>query len=291
PVDFDAIAEFSAYFREARPAAKTGEDRLKLPIDERMARNVVEGSKEGLIDDLNILLKKHKPLEIINGPLMKGMDEVGRLFAANTMIVAEVLQSAEVMKAAVAHLEPHMDHASTTTRGKIVLATVKGDVHDIGKNLVHIILKNNGYSVTDLGIKVAPETLIEAVKKITPHALGLSGLLVKSAQQMVVTAEDLKNAGVQIPILVGGAALSAKFTATRIAPSYSRPVFYAKDAMMGLEVMNQLQDPARQKPRHPGASFAKQRRQAARGFAGRARVQGRPQPAGSDSAGPQVACA
>ncbi len=241
PAGYDAVAEFSAKFREAKPV-KTVSERLKQPIEVRLPRNVVEGSKEGLLEDLDTLLKDHSPLEIINGPLMKGMDEVGRLFGANEMIVAEVLQSAEVMKSAVAHLEPHMDATKTSTRGKVVLATVKGDVHDIGKNLVHIILKNNGYEVTDLGIKVGPETLIEAVKKIAPHALGLSGLLVKSAQQMVITAEDLTAAGIRIPVLVGGAALSARFTAGRIAPRYDGPVLYAKDAMTGLDMLNQLQN-------------------------------------------------
>jgi 5-methyltetrahydrofolate--homocysteine methyltransferase len=243
PAGFDAVAAFSAHFREKKAAAPSPSERLKLPIDERLARNVVEGSKEGLLDDLAVLLKDRDPLKIINGPLMKGMDEVGRLFGLNEMIVAEVLQSAEVMKAAVAFLEPHMDKTKTTTRGKVLLATVKGDVHDIGKNLVHIILKNNGYEITDLGIKVAPETLIEAVKRISPHIIGLSGLLVKSAQQMTITADDLTNAGITIPVLVGGAALSAKFTATKIAPRYDGPVFYAKDAMTGLDLSNQLQDP------------------------------------------------
>ncbi|HVE14947.1 MAG TPA: vitamin B12 dependent-methionine synthase activation domain-containing protein, partial [Elusimicrobiota bacterium] len=214
-------------------------------IDERLARYIIEGTKEGLVADLDEKRKTTKPLDIINGPLMKGMDEVGRLFAANEMIVAEVLQSAEVMKAAVAHLEPKMDKNAVAVRGKVLLATVKGDVHDIGKNLVHIILKNNGYAVTDLGIKVAPEALIEAVKRVAPHVIGLSGLLVKSAQQMVATAEDLTVSGVRLPILVGGAALSAKFTASRIAPAYEGPVLYAKDAMMGLGLANQLTDPAK----------------------------------------------
>ncbi|OGR82994.1 MAG: hypothetical protein A3J74_11195 [Elusimicrobia bacterium RIFCSPHIGHO2_02_FULL_57_9] len=240
PAGYDAVAVFSAHFRQAKPNSRAKQ--TELPIDERLARNVVEGSKEGLINGLTALLKERGPLEIINGPLMKGMDEVGRLFGANEMIVAEVLQSAEVMKTAVDFLEPHMDKAKNTSRGKVLLATVKGDVHDIGKNLVHIILKNNGYEITDLGIKVAPEALIEAVKRISPHILGLSGLLVKSAQQMAITADDLSNAGIRIPVLVGGAALSAKFTAAKIAPRYGGPVFYAKDAMTGLDLANQLQD-------------------------------------------------
>jgi len=172
------------------------------------------------------------------------MGEVGRLFNANELIVAEVLQSAEAMKAAVSHLEQFMKKADTAKRGKVVLATVKGDVHDIGKNLVEIILKNNGYDVVNLGIKVPPEELIKAYQEHKPDAIGLSGLLVKSAQQMVTTASDLKDAGIQIPLLVGGAALSAKFTQTRIAPSYGKAVCYAKDAMTGLRLMNELMDPA-----------------------------------------------
>ena len=130
---------------------------------------------------------------------MKGMDEVGRLFNANQMIVAEVLQSAEAMKAAVAHLEPHMEKAESASKGTIVLATVKGDVHDIGKNLVDIILSNNGYRVVNLGIKVPPEELIKAYNEHHPDAIGLSGLLVKSAQMMVATAQDLKTRGHPMP--------------------------------------------------------------------------------------------
>ena len=134
---------------------------------------------------------------------MAGMAEVGRLFNANELIVAEVLQSAEAMKASVNHLEQFMEKADTAKRGKIVLATVKGDVHDIGKNLVEIILKNNGYDVVNLGIKVPPEELIKAYLQHHPDAIGLSGLLVKSAQQMVITASDLREAGIMIPLSGG----------------------------------------------------------------------------------------
>src|SRR6185295_9971897 len=163
---------------------------------------------------------------------------------ANELIVAEVLQSAEAMKAAVSHLEKFMEHSADSTKGKIILATVKGDVHDIGKNLVDIILTNNGYKVINLGIKVPPEELIKAYHEHKPDAIGLSGLLVKSAQQMVVTASDLRVAGITIPMLVGGAALSDKFTRGKIAPSYTCLVCYAKDAMTGLNLMNRLMDPA-----------------------------------------------
>jgi 5-methyltetrahydrofolate--homocysteine methyltransferase len=172
------------------------------------------------------------------------MAEVGRLFNNNELIVAEVLQSAEAMKAAVSHLEQFMEKADTEKRAKVMLATVKGDVHDIGKNLVEIILKNNGYEVINLGIKVPPEELIRAHREHNPDAIGLSGLLVKSAQQMVTTATDLREAGIDVPLLVGGAALSEKFTRSKIAPQYATAVCYAKDAMTGLRLMNHLSDPA-----------------------------------------------
>jgi 5-methyltetrahydrofolate--homocysteine methyltransferase len=232
----DPVAAFAAHFRDktkVAPVART------LGLDERLARYVVEGSRDGLVEDLNEKLETTKPLDIINGPLMAGMDEVGRLFNDNQLIVAEVLQSAEAMKAAVAHLEPFMEKEDSASRGTMVLATVKGDVHDIGKNLVEIILGNNGYRVINLGIKVPPEDLIAACHTHKPDAIGLSGLLVKSAQQMVVTAQDLRVAGIEIPLFVGGAALTRKFTATRIAPEYGALTLYAKDAMEGLDLANQ----------------------------------------------------
>ncbi|HKS16394.1 MAG TPA: vitamin B12 dependent-methionine synthase activation domain-containing protein, partial [Planctomycetota bacterium] len=239
----DPIARFTDHFRGKK--VDTGPAKEKLPLDERLARYIVDGSKDGLVADLDLKLKEAAPLDIINGPLMKGMDEVGRLFNANELIVAEVLQSAEAMKAAVTHLEKFMEKDSSSTRGKVLLATVKGDVHDIGKNLVEIILANNGYQVVNLGIKVAPETLIEQFRKHKPDFIGLSGLLVKSAQQMVATAEDFRDAGLQVPVVVGGAALTKKFAYTRIRPAYGSTVVYAKDAMSGLDIANQLVDPAR----------------------------------------------
>ena len=237
------IAAITEHFRGAKKKEKArGAD---LPLDERLANYILEGSRDGLIADLDRKRAEGAaPLDIINGPLMAGMAEVGRLFNANELIVAEVLQSAEAMKTAVSYLEQFMEKADSAKRGKVVLATVKGDVHDIGKNLVEIIFKNNGYEVVNLGIKVPPEELIKAYQEHHPDAIGLSGLLVKSAQQMVTTASDLKDAGIEIPLLVGGAALSAKFTQTKIAPSYGKAVCYAKDAMTGLRLMNQLMDPA-----------------------------------------------
>ncbi|MEJ7607195.1 MAG: homocysteine S-methyltransferase family protein [Bryobacteraceae bacterium] len=203
------IAAIADHFR-----GRTGKQKDKgvlLPLDDRLANYIIEGSKDGLIADLDLKLAEGMgPLDVINGPLMTGMAEVGRLFNNNELIVAEVLQSAEAMKFAVGHLEQFMQKAETAARGKVLLATVKGDVHDIGKNLVEIILSNNGYNVVNLGIKVPPEELIRAYREHAPDAIGLSGLLVKSAQQMVVTANDLKDAGIEVPLLVGGAALSEK---------------------------------------------------------------------------------
>src|SRR5258706_13889530 len=174
---------------------------------------MVEGSKEALLDDLALKLDESGALDIINGPVMKGMEEVGRLFNDNQLIVAEVLQSAEAMKTSVACLEGFMAKDENASRGTIVLATVKGDVHDIGKNLVEIILKNNGYRIINLGIKVPPEDLIAAYHSHKPDAFGLSGLLVKSAQQMGGTAQALRAPGIGGRLSLGGAALRGTFTA------------------------------------------------------------------------------
>jgi 5-methyltetrahydrofolate--homocysteine methyltransferase len=237
------IAAIAEYFRRA--GKKEKKKAADLPLDERLANYIIEGTKDGLIADLDRKRAEGAaPLDIINGPLMAGMSEVGRLFNNNELIVAEVLQSAEAMKTGVGHLEQFMEKADTSARGKIILATVKGDVHDIGKNLVEIILSNNGYTVINLGIKVPPEDLIKAFREHHPDAIGLSGLLVKSAHQMVITGGDLKDNGVNVPLLVGGAALSEKFTKTKIGPSYAAPTFYAKDAMTGLRLLNEIMDPA-----------------------------------------------
>jgi 5-methyltetrahydrofolate--homocysteine methyltransferase len=238
----DPVAEFTAFFRSRKPKAKV--DKAQLNLDERLANYIIEGSKDGLVDDLDRKRAEGTPpLEIINGPLMKGMDTVGKLFNSNQLIVAEVLQSAEAMKAAVAHLQQFMTKGDSSLRGKVLLATVKGDVHDIGKNLVEIILSNNGFEVLNLGIKVPSEQLIAAVKEHRPDILGLSGLLVKSAQQMEISAGDLATAGIDVPILVGGAALSQVFTDRRIAKAYGDGfVTYAKDAMNGLDLAKKIVD-------------------------------------------------
>jgi len=269
------IAAIAEHFRAAGSRKK--EKGADLPLDQRLANYIIEGSKDGLIDDLNTKLAENvAPLDVINGPLMAGMGEVGRLFNNNELIVAEVLQSAEAMKAAVGHLEQFMEKADTEKRAKVMLATVKGDVHDIGKNLVEIILKNNGYDVINLGIKVPPEELIRAHREHHPDAIGLSGLLVKSAQQMVITASDLREAGITVPLLVGGAALSDKFTRLKIAPQYGTAVCYAKDAMTGLRLMNDLSDPGRREGvveshTHVGVAVLEEPAQAPLGPAGEER--------------------
>ncbi|MEK4072415.1 methionine synthase [Paenibacillus sp. FSL M7-0656] len=237
----DTLAAFVAAFRNKKVEKK--EKISNLSLEERLASYVVEGSKEGLLPDLEQALAKYTALQVINGPLMRGMEEVGRLFNNNELIVAEVLQSAEVMKASVAYLEQFMEKNETSVKGKIILATVKGDVHDIGKNLVEIILSNNGYRIINLGIKVPPERIIEAYREEKVDAIGLSGLLVKSAQQMILTAQDLRTAGIDVPIMVGGAALTRKFTKNRIRPEYNGMVVYAKDAMDGLDLANKLMNP------------------------------------------------
>ncbi len=239
----DAVERFTEHFRARRPRARAAERQLSLA--ERLEAYVIEGTKEGLTADLDLALASPDyatPLDIINGPLMAGMAEVGRMFNANELIVAEVLQSAGAMKAAVTHLEPHMEKADGAGRGKVLLATVKGDVHDIGKNLVDIVLSNNGFDVVDLGIKVPSDRIVAAVREHAPDMIGLSGLLVKSAHMMVATAEDLEAAGVDIPVLVGGAALSPGFTYGRIQPAYSGRVAYARDAMHGLDLAARLGD-------------------------------------------------
>ena len=243
----ETLAVFTEFYRDKKK--ETTAASLPETVEGRLAYYILEGTKEGLIPDLDAAMEIFDtPLDIINGPLMAGMAEVGRLFNDNQLIVAEVLQSAGVMKAAVAHLEQFMEkNDDSSNKGKMVLATVKGDVHDIGKNLVDIILSNNGFKVVDLGIKVTPAELIEAVRKEKPDFIGLSGLLVKSAQQMVITAQDFKDAGIDVPIMVGGAALSRRFTETKIAANYDGLVLYAKDAMQGLDIANRIMNPVERK--------------------------------------------
>ena len=211
-----------------------------LTLPAKIQQRLVEGTLTGLTDDLNELLKTKDALSIINEVLLPGMQIVGKLFDQQKLIIAEVLQAAQVMKAAIDCLKPSLPVQQKTSKAKMLLATVKGDVHDIGKNLVDIILSNNGFTVIDLGIKVPSEVIIKAYHEHHPDMIGLSGLLVKSAYQMASMAQDFTAAGIKIPLLVGGAALSEKFTQETIAPHYQGEVYYNKDAMHCLLVMEQL---------------------------------------------------
>jgi len=233
-----AVDEFVAAYRDVKPGAHDELD--SLPPEERLQRMVLDGRRTGLDETLDLLLERHQPLDIINGPLMAGMDEVGRLFGEGSLIVAEVLVSAEVMQAAVDHLRPHLGGVEEIGRGSILLATVRGDVHDIGKNLVGMIMASNGYRVVDLGVQVPSQRLIEAWESERTDLIGLSGLLVRSTQQMVATVSDLDAHGIRVPVLVGGAALNPRFVRERIAPAYSAVVSYARDAMEGLRTANGL---------------------------------------------------
>lgn len=234
-----ALANFVDYYRDKE---KDSSPRIKtnLTPEEAVREAVISGDNTNLNKNIDELLKSYQPMDIINKFLMAGMDEVGELFGEGKLIVTEVLQSAEVMKQAVSIIEPLLSTETVNTKKKILLATVKGDVHDIGKNLVNIILSSNGYEVFDIGTKVDSHTLIEAVNKHKPEAIGLSGLLVKSAKQMVITAEDLNNEGINIPIMIGGAAITENFVKNSIQAVYSGDVYYSKNAMEGLKILKHI---------------------------------------------------
>ncbi|MHA2502410.1 MAG: homocysteine S-methyltransferase family protein [Candidatus Kariarchaeaceae archaeon] len=236
----EALTEFSNYYRDSsRREINVIED---LPPKEAIHKSIVFGAKAGVIDNLDALLQEFTPLEIINGVIMDGMKEVGVLFEQAKMIVTEVLQSAEVVKLAISHLEPLIITEETVSKKTVMLATVKGDVHDIGKNLVRIILESNGYAVIDLGIRVDSQELINKIRELNPDAVGLSGLLVKSSRYMVTVVEHLKSENIGLPLLLGGAALTPKFVENDVIPARggTGDVFYAKDAMAGLAIVNSI---------------------------------------------------
>lgn len=240
----NALMEFTEYFRTKDAVKKEEnpqEQTKKLTPEEFIHRAIVLGDKNNIKENIDELLQKYHPLEIISTILMGGMDEVGDLFGQGKLIVTEVLQSAEVMKAAINQIEPYIPRSEAVIKKKIILATVKGDVHDIGKNLVDIILSSNGYEVINLGIKVDNSALIKAIYEHKPDAVGLSGLLIKSAKQMVLAAEDFSAVEINIPLLVGGAALTRKFVEQSIAPAYKfGKTYYAKDAMQGLSIIKSI---------------------------------------------------
>jgi 5-methyltetrahydrofolate--homocysteine methyltransferase len=208
----------------------------------RLARRIVDGDQKNIIADIDIALSEGKrPLEIINDHLLDGMKTVGEQFASGEMQLPFVLKSAETMKKAVAYLEPKMEKTDTTRRGSVVLATVSGDVHDIGKNLVDIILRNNGYEVYNLGIKVGINEMIQAYEEKQADAIGMSGLLVKSTLIMKDNLDELQRRGLgQVPVLLGGAALTRSYVEADLRARYTGPLYYGKNAFAGLDAMGKI---------------------------------------------------
>jgi 5-methyltetrahydrofolate--homocysteine methyltransferase len=226
----------------ASARASRAEELAALPLDERLERRIVDGERNGLEADLDLALRERAALEIINDTLLDGMKVVGELFGSGQMQLPFVLQSAEVMKAAVAYLEPHMDKADSSGKGRIVLATVRGDVHDIGKNLVDIILSNNGYEVVNIGIKQPINAILEAAEQHDVDAIGMSGLLVKSTVIMKENLEEITSRGFasRWPVLLGGAALTRAYVEDDLRSQFAGEVHYARDAFEGLSLMDRV---------------------------------------------------
>ncbi|MHA6625279.1 methionine synthase [Pseudonocardia sichuanensis] len=242
--DYDPLNKFMELFEGvSATSARAGraEELAGLPLFERLERRIVDGEREGLEADLLAALESRPALEIINDTLLAGMKTVGELFGSGQMQLPFVLASAEVMKAAVAFLEPHMEKAEDDQgKGTIVLATVKGDVHDIGKNLVDIILTNNGYTVVNLGIKQPISTILSAAQEHRADAVGMSGLLVKSTVVMKENLQEMNGRGVakELPVLLGGAALTRSYVENDLSEVYEGRVDYARDAFEGLRLMD-----------------------------------------------------
>jgi 5-methyltetrahydrofolate--homocysteine methyltransferase len=238
--DYDPLQRLLAIFAD-RKSVEAGKKARAETVEGRLRDRIVDGDRKGLEDELADAMGAHSPLDIINNILLGGMKIVGDLFGAGKMQLPFVLQSAETMKAAVAYLEPHMERVEGQEKGTIVLATVKGDVHDIGKNLVDIILTNNGYRVVNLGIKVPLADMIAAARTNCAHAIGMSGLLVKSTVVMRENLEEMSRQGLEIPVLLGGAALTRNYVEDDCVRAYAcGRVAYAKDAFDGLHLMDRV---------------------------------------------------
>jgi 5-methyltetrahydrofolate--homocysteine methyltransferase len=237
---YDPLHAFMALF-EGKTEEKSVKKARAEKIEERLEQRIVDGDRIGLEKDLDEALLSHKPLDIINTILLNGMKTVGELFGSGKMQLPFVLQSAEAMKRAVSYLEPMMERAAGQHRGTIVLATVKGDVHDIGKNLVDIILTNNGYNVVNLGIKQPIDAILTAAKEHKANAIGMSGLLVKSTVIMRENLEEMTRQGLDIPVMLGGAALTRGYVDSDCAKAYGTGrVAYARDAFDGLGLMDHV---------------------------------------------------
>jgi len=237
----DPLKRFIELFKDAQASAGPPKKKLAdLTIEERLRGHIIDGEKQGLKETIDGALVRYKPLEVINDHLLDGMKTVGELFGSGKMQLPFVLQSAEVMKMAVAQLEPLMERAAGQTKGTIVLATVKGDVHDIGKNLVDIILTNNGYKVVNLGIKQPINAILASWREHNADAIGLSGLLVKSVNVMEDNIKEMNTEGVKIPLLLGGAALTRHYCESHLRSIYGGQCYYGKDAFEGLSTMDRI---------------------------------------------------
>ncbi|MBE0575892.1 MAG: dihydropteroate synthase [Desulfuromonadales bacterium] len=235
-LDKSPLMRFIDHFAERVEVDEADETQEKRP-EEALHQKIVRGDKDGIEDILAALLDRYPPLEIVNQILVPAMRHVGELFGKGELLLPFVLQSAEAMKKSVAWLEPHMQKVDQEEGTKVLLATVQGDVHDIGKNLVDILLSNNGYKVFNIGIKVPAETIIAKARELTVNIIGLSGLLVKSAIVMQESLPQYREAGLKMPILLGGAALTSEFVATSCVPNYDAPVVYCADAFAGLKAL------------------------------------------------------
>jgi 5-methyltetrahydrofolate--homocysteine methyltransferase len=240
PETFDPLSHFVELFKDAEGPTSAKKEKKAQTIEERLRSHIIDGEKQGIIDSLDEARRKYTPLIIINDHLLDGMKTVGELFGSGQMQLPFVLQSAEVMKMAVAHLETFMEKVEGQTKGKIVLATVKGDVHDIGKNLVDIILSNNGYTVYNIGIKQPIAAIVDKWKETKADAIGMSGLLVKSVNVMEDNLKELNTLGVDVPVLLGGAALTRHYCEGTLRNVYEGAVFYGKDAFEGLSTMDRI---------------------------------------------------
>ncbi len=238
---FDPLQFFISLFDDIEEVKEKEADR-NLSIEEWLQTHIVDGEKEQLTAHLDEAMEQYKPIEIINDHLLAGMKTVGELFGSGQMQLPFVLQSAEVMKMAVKYLEPHMNKEEGHTRGRIVLATVKGDVHDIGKNLVDIILSNNGWTVHNIGIKQKIEDIVQAWRETGSDAIGMSGLLVKSVMVMEDNLHILNKMKIDVPILLGGAPLSRHYAESHLRSLYNGQLYYGKDAFDGLRICNELAD-------------------------------------------------
>ncbi len=241
---YDPLTEFTTLFAGAT-AQQLKASPNNLPLEEQLQRRIIDGDRIGLTDLLAAARERYSPLEIINRFLLDGMKVVGELFGSGQMQLPFVLQSAETMKAAVAYLEPFMEKAEGSNKGVVVIATVKGDVHDIGKNLVDIILTNNGYKVVNLGIKQPVDTIIQAYQEHHADCIAMSGLLVKSTAFMKENLEVFNQQGITVPVILGGAALTRKFVEEDCQKTYKGQVVYGKDAFSDLHFLDQFM-PAKQ---------------------------------------------